>query len=205
VAHDEDDFEIGALLSAPIRAIQEAQIEAERQYVQFLFDFGLQEKVTGSGKTRKSTYELQQLEFDMDRSIADPTSPDQVVMTKATVRAPLISMIQMPAIGIEEATIDVALEVSLDKQATEEFETKTSTKPSTSTARKRPALLEKRSARTAVLRGSVSAGKSTRNFRSHGKLNVKLKLRASHDDDSHGRLARIISEGVSTIIETSDK
>ena len=64
---DDDDFEIGALLSAPVRAIQEAQIEAERQYVQFLFDFGLQEKITGAGKNRRTSYELQELEFDMQR------------------------------------------------------------------------------------------------------------------------------------------
>lgn len=205
MADTDDEFEIGALLSAPVRAIQEAQVEAERQYVQFLFDFGLQEKVTGSGKNRKTTYELQELEFDMERTIADPTSPDQVVSTKATVKAPLISIIQMPAIGIEEANIDLSLEVSLDKEATTQTKAKAAAAAKTAAGKRRPTLLTKNAGRPAVLRGSVTNTKSSRNFRTHGKLNVKMKLRTSHDDDLHGRIARIVSEGVSTRIDTSDK
>ena len=141
----------------------------------------------------------------MQRNITHPTRPDEVVSTKATVKAPLISMIQMPAIGIEEANIDLSLEVSLDKQATTETQTKAAASAKTAAGKRRPALLTKGAAKPAVLRGSVSGTKSSRNFRTHGKLNVKMKLRASHDDDFHGRIARIIGEGVSTQIDAPDK
>ncbi len=191
MADTDDDYEIGALLGAPVRAIQSAQIDAEREYVQFLLDYGMEESTRKVGTKTVPTMKLREFEFGMTRSIPDPTRPGEVVDREARIRAPLLSMIQLPAIGIEEATIDLTLDVQLDKTATQ----KAAGTPLAG------AFVPGRAVAAPVLKGVVGGGSVTRNFRTHGKLTVSLKLRTTHDDDMHGRLARLIGEGLSASIE----
>jgi len=191
---EEEDFDIGALLGGPVRAIQEAQIEAEREYMAFLLDYGLEEVSKKVGNKTVKSLKLRELEFNMNRTISDPSAPGEVVETEASVKAPLISLIQMPAVGIEEATIELDLDVQTQS------EEKQPARPATT----KPFLPARRISPT-IMKGAVSNSNTTRNFRTHGKLSVKMTLRASHDDDLHGRLARLAGEGLSATANVPDK
>lgn len=193
----DDEFEIGALLGGPVRAIQEAQIEAERQYMEFLLDYGLEEVTRKQGNKEVKSLRLREISFGMTRTVSDPSAPGQVSEVDAQVRAPLLSLVQMPAVGIEEAT------VSLDLDVTTSAEEKTEAGParSATTGRFIPA---RNVQRMPVLKGAVGNGTSVRNFRTQGKLAVRMTLRATHDDDLHGRLARLLGEGLSTLADVPE-
>lgn len=199
MADENDDYEIGALLAAPVRAIQDAQIEAERQFVEFLFDYGLDSKqVTKDGKTT-TELALREVTFNMNKDVPDPTEPGTTVPVMAEVRAPLLSLIQMPAIGIEEADIALNLDVQVEGEA------KAKSRPGNAVSTKRlKAALPTRTVAPIKLSGAVGNAQKGRSFRTHGKLDVKLKLKSTHDDDFHGRLARLISEGLSASVEVPD-
>ena len=196
---EEEDFDIGALLGGPVRAIQDAQIAAEREYMAFLLDYGLEEVTTKVDNKEVTSLKLREISFGMTRSISDPSAPGEVVETQAQVRAPLLSLVQMPAVGIEEATITLDLDVTTQGSDKEEAP---KPKPQNDL---RGRLLPATRVAAPVLRGSVSNSLSSRNFRTHGKLSVKMTLRATHDDDLHGRLARILGDGVATLADVPDK
>jgi hypothetical protein len=198
MADDNDDYEIGALLGAPVRAVQQAQIEAEREFVEFLFDYGMEETTRKVGNKTVKGLKLSEFEFGMTRSIDDPTRPGVSIDHEARVRAPLLSIIQMPAVGIEEATIDLDLDVEYDREETQKA-------GGNATTGSRSGVLPKKSIRTPVLKGSIGNRTVSRNFRTQGKLAVSLKLRSTHDDDMHGRLSRLIGEGLSAAVDVPDQ
>lgn len=191
---DEEDFDIGALLGGPVRAIQEAQIAAEREYMGFLLDYGLEEVSKKVGNKTVKSLKLRELSFGMTRTISDPSAPGEVVETEAQVRAPLLSLVQMPAVGIEEATI------SLDLDVQTQGEEKETSRPTTTRD-----LLPVSKRKVPLIKGKVSNTTTTRNFRTHGKLSVKMTLKSSHDDDLHGRLARLAGESVAALADVPDK
>lgn len=192
---EEEDFEIGALLGGSIRAIQEAQIEAEREYMGFLLDYGLEEVSKKVGNKTVKSLKLRELTFNMNRTVSDPSKPGEVVETEAQVRAPLLSLIQMPAIGIEEATIELDLDVQTQSEEKEKPARATTARPLVPVSR----------LKTPLLKGAISNKVTSRNFRTHGKLSVKMTLRSTHDDDMHGRLARLAGEGVAALADVPEK
>ncbi len=191
----EEDFDIGALLGGSIRAIQEAQIEAEREYIGFLLDYGLEEVSKKVGNKTVKSLKLRELTFNMNRTVSDPSRPGEVVETEAQVRAPLLSLVQMPAIGIEEATIELDLDVQTQGEEQETPKRATTARP----------FVPENRVKMLALKGTVSNKATTRNFRTHGKLSVKMTLRSTHDDDMHGRLARLAGEGVAALADVPDK
>lgn len=192
-----DEFSVGELLSGPIRAIQEAQIAAEREVMEFILTYGMEEVKKKTGSNFVTSYRLRNLEFDMKKAVSDPANPGRTVENTMKVTAPLLSIIQPPSLLIDEATIDLALDVSIENE--------TAQKPSKSIAATKKAALLPGGRRQAVLKGSVGNGSVSRSFRSKGRLNVSLKLRSSQDDEQQSRLSRIVSEGLATHIEVSDK
>ena len=192
---EDDDFDIGALLGGPVRAIQEAQIQAEREYMQFLVDYGLEEVTRKEGNKTVKSLRLREVSFGMSRTVADPTAPGRMIETEAQVRAPLLSLVQMPAIGIDEATIELDLDVRSETVEKEKAAPAGSLRAGVVPAARVQPLR---------LKGAVSNSATARNFRTHGKLNVRMVLKSAHDDDLHGRLSRLAGEGVSTLVDVPD-
>lgn len=195
---EDDDVEIGGLLAAAIRAIQDAQINAEREYLSFLLDYGLEEVKEKVGNREVSRLRLREISFDMSRQVSDPANPGSVVETTATVRAPLLSLVQMPAIGIDEATIALDLDVQTDIEETR--------KNAADIGRSRSAAQSPRLVQRPlpVIKGAVGRGSLGRKTRKHGKLSVKLTLKSTHDDDVHSRLVRLVGEGLSATVDVPD-
>jgi hypothetical protein len=159
-------------------------------------EYGLEEVKQRVNGKQISSLRLREVSFGMTRSIADPSSPGQVVDTLALVRAPLVSLVQMPAISISEATVELTLDVETERRkegSPEGLEGLLG------------ALLPPNFQAEAVLKGRVGSGQVSRNFRTAGKLSVRLTLRASHADDIHSRLSRVLAEGLSTTITVPDK
>jgi len=189
---DEQDHEIGSLLGGAVSAIQEAQIAAEREYLAFVLEYGLEEVVKTKNGKRQSSLRLRQIEFDMTKMVADPSAPGEVVETSARVKAPLLSMVQLPAVGIEHATIELNLDVYADTEVEEE---------KTAASDRFKALPISR--RRAALKGAV--GTRNRSYGRRGKLNVSMTLKSTHDDEVHGRLERLLSTGLSATAEVPDR
>lgn len=209
---------LGALLAGPITALQEAQIEAEKQVVAFILEHGL---VAGGDGSAEAPLELASLRFQMDRAIADPDNPGAVVMRKAEVTVPLLSLMRVPALRIGEATIDLAVELEDAGETTTET---SAAAPSAAGgaaapaggAAVRPAAVARLSPATlarldkAALRPQVKpviakiSSRSTRSFRNRGKLNIRLTLRSADDDAFYDRLTRLIGDSMSALVDTGD-
>lgn len=197
----DDDFEIGTLLASTVRAVQDAQVNAEREYLSFLLEYGLEEVRQRTGNREVTRLRLREVSFEMARQVPDPSNPGAVVETTATVRAPLLSLVQMPAIGIGEATITLDLDVQTDVQESQQAPA--------APVRPRAALTDRvLTAPTRplpVLKGSVGSGAISRKKRSHGKLSVTLTLRTTHDDDLHSRIVRLVGEGLSATVDVPER
>ena len=98
----EKAFPIENLISAPIRAIIEAQTAAIQSSLEFIADVGLE----SDPKSNKS--KIRTVEFTYSHPIPDPNNPGMVIDTPSTVSIPLLSLVQIPNISIAESTLDTS-------------------------------------------------------------------------------------------------
>ncbi|MFQ3197285.1 MAG: hypothetical protein ACI8R9_000956 [Paraglaciecola sp.] len=189
---------IGMLLAGPIIAVQEAQIECERQVIEFILDYGLEEYSIKIGNQNQSGLRLKTLDFEMDRSIPDASNPGNSVIHKVNIKAPLLSIMRLPALSVDEASIDLTLDIetSLNEPNTDKNDIKKSAKKNIFLERK---MLPLR------LKGSIASRASSKSFRNKGKMNFSLKLKSAEEDEAYGRLIRFISEGLNATINLDDK
>ncbi|MDQ7049720.1 MAG: DUF2589 domain-containing protein [Enterobacterales bacterium] len=183
-------------MGASIQAVQEAQIAAELEVIDFILTYGMEEVRKKKGKKTVTSYQLRNLDFDMKKSISDPSNPGRVVEHTMNVSAPLLSIIQPPSLVIEEANIDVSLDVMLEK----ENKSKSKLNASKSTSADFFAIAKP----NIRLRGQVGRGTANSSFRNKGKVQVSLKLRSAKDQMGTSRFLRIISEGLKTKIDETD-
>jgi hypothetical protein len=92
---------LGTLLGASVRAVLQAQVQAELTTLEFVDEVGL------GGERRVAT-----LDFELVQPVPDPRHPGQVTPTPTKVSVPLLSILQTPAIRIAEATVGLAVEVT---------------------------------------------------------------------------------------------
>jgi Protein of unknown function (DUF2589) len=194
-AGDDSDHPVAELLAAPVRAIQEAQIAAEREFVEFFLEYGLEPYERRERTGRSIGYRVRNVEFEMRRAVADPMSPGQVVERTATVSAPLISLLNLPSVSIEEATINLSLDVSAEQVESDRPPLRARVAATGETA---AALLPEIRRPTVQLRGAVGNRTLSRSFRSKGRLEVTIKLVSSRDQDGLGRLTALLNEGLSS-------
>ena len=101
----EKAFPIENLISAPIRAIIEAQAIATQSALDFIADVGLE----SDPKSKKS--KIRTVNFTYSHPLPDPDNPGMVIDTPSTVSIPLLSLIQIPNISIAESTIDFNINI----------------------------------------------------------------------------------------------
>lgn len=190
MADDDHEFSVGELLASPVRAIQEAQMAAEIEFLQFVQQFGFEpfEKQVGRRKVRGQR--LRTIEFEMRKSMPDPVSPGSSVERSATVTAPLLSVVNLPTVSIDEATIELSLDI--------EAETDSRTKAA-DTGRPLPGR------RPVILKGVVGKRLVNSSLRKKGRLDVSMKLVASRDNDGLDRLMRLLDDGLAATIDEEEK
>lgn len=200
MADDKDNgHPIGDLLAAPVRAIQEAQIAAEREFIQFFVDYGLEQVERRDGRTRTTAWRVRNIEFEMRRQIPDPTDPGTVIERTAVITAPLLSMVNLPSVAIDEATINLSLDVVADSASASQPPRVAAARPSAAAAVK-SALPEARHA-PVQLRGQIGRPSLTSSFQAKGRLDVTIKLVGSRDQEVLGRLTNLVNESLSARID----
>ena len=98
-------FPIENLISAPIRAIIEAQSIATQSALDFIEEVGLE----SDSKLNKS--KIRTVEFTYSHPLPDPNNPGMVIDTPSKVSIPLLSLIQIPNISISESTLDFNINI----------------------------------------------------------------------------------------------
>jgi hypothetical protein len=193
---DDTDVPIGDLLGAPVRAIQEAQIAAEREFVAFLLEYGFDRVQRTSGGRKEEVLALRNVEFRMKQAVPDPSSPGLSIEREATVTAPLLSLLNLPTVAIDEATIDLSLDVVIDQRS--KSVGKVAAKPKGVAEKIMPQL-----ARPAVqLKGVVGNRAVSHAFSAKGKLNVQIKLVSSRNSESVDRITQLFRDATSAVIKT---
>lgn len=192
---EEEIFPIGDLLAGPITAIQEAQIEAERRILEFILEYGMEEYVERVGSSKVTGLRLRTMDFQMSKSVPDPANAGSSINRQVDVQAPLLSIIRLPALGIDGADIELGLDIELSRKTT--LETQKAAGVETTDASTSKLGLPRKKVSQPQLQGTVGTRSSNRNFRTKGRMDFHLKLKTAEDDDVYGRLVRFIAEGIS--------
>lgn len=201
---DERDHPIAELLAAPVRAIQEAQIAAEREFVAFFVEYGLEEVVRRDKKGERTALRVREVEFEMRRSVTDPSDPGTAIDRTAIVSAPLLSLVNLPTVAIEEATVNLSLDVSA-RSADAPSRSKLEKAEVADAAALRAAIqrdLLPRTRRPVVeLVGSVGNRGVSASFSAKGKIDIALKLVGTGGQETVRRLTALLDENLSARIE----
>tara|TARA_R110002072_G_scaffold88087_4_gene198378 strand:+ start:288 stop:1031 length:744 start_codon:yes stop_codon:yes gene_type:complete len=223
---------LGALLAGPVIALQEAQIEAEKQVMEFILQYGL-EAPAGGGEAGDETaasgdalQKIATLRFEMDQVISDPQNVGSVVARRAEVTVPLLSLMRLPGLQISDAKIDLAVELEESGQS-ESRETRGDggaggrdtggrgrrprtgpggLRSGTTVARLSP-LVRARLAKlnmTKDVKPVVGriASRSSRAFRNRGKLNISLTVKSTSGDEIYDRLTRMLGDSITALVDS---
>jgi hypothetical protein len=101
---------IAELIAAPLEAAIDAQSKLARSTVSYITDIGLE-------KGRDGTACAREVAFVLERPGAGAKQPERM-----TVRAPLLALIPIPSLAIEELNIDFQMEVTSTDKVTEKNE-----------------------------------------------------------------------------------
>lgn len=201
---------VGALLAAPITALQEAQIEAEKHVLEFILQYGLKES-----ERPEAPPELALFTFKMRHALPDPGNPGSVVVKPAEVAVPLLSLMHLPAMRISDVKIDLAVEI--DETASEEQSAQGGDaarlavggaapmgKAISGPAKVAERLDALRSARNVKpLVGRLSS-RSSRSARRTAKMNVGLTIKSVDDDEIYQRLMRLIGDSMTALVSPNE-
>jgi hypothetical protein len=92
------------LIAAPLEALVRAQAMAARTTAEFVGEVGFETDKEGISRARM-------LDFEYVHPRADPNNPGNVVDTPVRVRVPVLAMLSIPNVAVEEASVDLHLRV----------------------------------------------------------------------------------------------
>ncbi len=112
---------LGDLVSAPLVSAAQAQGELSRQIINFIEQVGM----TFSDDST-SEKEAVMLSFDLERSAEDENA--NLTTQRLTIQAPILCLVPIPALSIDEVTVDFTAEVkdyeeSLDDETSSSYTT----------------------------------------------------------------------------------
>ena len=173
---------ISDLIAAPIVAACEAQVTLAKAAADFIDHVGLQEQPDGT-KTART------VEFTMNRPVAGPDG--EMVQSQMQIQAPLLAIVNVPALSVKNITVDFEMEVkssfqskqSSDKSATAQVSVSGGWGPVRASAK---------------FTGSVSSHKEqTRSSDNRAKYSIHVEARDDGMPEGLGRLLDIMNEAVS--------
>lgn len=92
------------LLAAPLEALVRAQAMAAQTTADFVGQVGFETAEDGITRARM-------VDFEYVHSQADPNQPGNMVDTPVRVRVPVLSLLTVPNVTVEEASIDLQLRI----------------------------------------------------------------------------------------------
>lgn len=105
------------LLAAPLEALVRAQAMAAQTTADFVGQVGFETADDGVTRARM-------VDFEYLHSQADPNQPGNMLDTPVRVRVPVLSLLTVPNVTVEEATVDLQLRI-MGQQAPETDRPKT--------------------------------------------------------------------------------
>jgi hypothetical protein len=100
------------LIAAPLEALVRAQALAARTTVEFVEQVGFEQGEDGVSRARM-------LDFEYVHPRVDPDDPGNMVDTPVRVRVPALSLLPVPHVVVDEATVDLHLRVVGQQPAAE--------------------------------------------------------------------------------------
>lgn len=179
---------ISDLIAAPIVAACEAQVTLAKAAADFIDHVGLQEQPDGS-KTART------VEFTMNRPVAGPDG--SVTQSQMQIQAPLLAIVNVPALSVKNITVDFEMEVkssfqskqSSDKSASAEVSVSGGWGPVKASAK---------------FTGSVSSHKeTTRASDNRAKYSIHVEARDDGMPEGLGRLLDIMRESIAAMPATA--
>ncbi len=170
---------MGELIGAPLRAVCDAQLQLAQASFEFINKIGFKED---DGKTNM-------LEFDVERPYQTQEGNGQYEKYTQHVQAPLLGLVPIPSLLIEDTTIDFQMEVSSTEvskdSTTKSGETKTS-------ANIKLGLFGKGSF---DIQGKVSSSReNTRSTNQSAKYQVHVYARQQSPTEGMSRLMDILAD-----------
>jgi len=92
------------LIAGPLEALVKAQTLSARTTAEFVGEVGFETDEKGVSRVRM-------VDFEYVHPRADPDNPGHVIDTPVKVRVPLLSLLQVPSIAVEEASLELNLRV----------------------------------------------------------------------------------------------
>ena len=172
---------ISELIAGPILAACDAQVILAKAAAQFIDDVGLQEQEDGSLKART-------VEFKMNRPVTQPDGT--VTQSEMQIQAPLLAIINVPALSVKHVTVDFEMEVKSSFQAKSSTDAKASVEASASGGWG--------PVRASVkFTGSVASHKeNTRSSDNRAKYTIHVEARDDGMPEGLGRLLDIMNDAV---------
>lgn len=158
------------LIAAPLEALIRAQAMAARTTAEFVGEVGFETDKEGISRARM-------LDFEYVHPQADPDNPGHVVDTPVRVRVPVLSMLSIPNVVVDEASVDLHLRVvgQQSVEATRAITSKATATKESITASRLPLPMPENRMR---LVGSLAAPKYAEQSASL-RVNIKIKQAAA--------------------------
>jgi hypothetical protein len=114
------------LLAAPLESLVRAQAMAAQTTADFVGQVGFETDQSGVTRARM-------VDFEYIQPKADPNQPGNMIDTPVRVRVPLLSLLTVPNVTVDEASVDLQLRIMGQQQSEQRGEI-----PSTAPARPTP-------------------------------------------------------------------
>lgn len=128
------------LLAAPLEALVRAQAMAAQTTADFVGQVGFETAEDGVTRARM-------VDFEYLHSQADPNQPGNMLDTPVRVRVPVLSLLTVPNVTVEEASVDLQLRIMGQQAPTTE-------RPTTAPVTREGAKLDPTKSRSALLQPS---------------------------------------------------
>lgn len=163
----EADMSIADLIAAPLTAAAEAQQNLARSTVEFIQSVGIQQDETGREIARSLSFTVR------------APGKESGVMNELSVQAPLLAIVPIPNLAVEEVSIDFQMEVtSAGKvEETSDFE-------------------GERSSHVSVCGKVSSSAAQTRETNQSAKYQIQVKARRQEMPEGFSRLLDILAATV---------
>ena len=105
-----NNLDFSSYIGGPLQAAIKAQSDASLASIHFIKTVGFKE-IVGSG-TNPSDYDLVYADFKYKKTVPDDANPGNVKMENYTLSVPILTLVTIPAIRIEEITIDFSAKLN---------------------------------------------------------------------------------------------
>ncbi len=175
------------LIAAPLEALVRAQAMAARTTAEFVGEVGFETDKDGVSRARM-------VDFEYIHPTADPNQPGNMIEEPVRVRVPVLSLLTVPSVAVEEATVELNLRVVGQQQnEPERPATAPNTRAAAGAAASRTASVLLPANRLRMV-GAITAPKLAEQSAS---VKVSIKLKQAPAPEGLSQIMTLLGEGIS--------